>query len=142
VFNLNYYTHTLVKIGSTRFGKTLYSILAGAAGTSILVIFFAGIMRASTIGFLLPVVIGFNAALTGYMVLEKTRNAFKHKRSVSIGTGAAMVLTATLILNTLFFKGAGIYLIFSADLLLLLLVAVVFSWLGGSIAVKYFKLTQ
>jgi hypothetical protein len=75
------------------------------------------------------------------MVLEKTRNDFKHKRAVSIGSGAAMVLTTTVILNILFFRGAGEYLVFSGDLLLLLLVAIIASWLGGSLAVKYFKLT-
>ena len=141
MFNIDYYTDALVRIGSTRFGKTMASILAGAVGSVILVIFFTGIMRASTIGFLLPVVIGFNAALTGYMVLEKTRNDFTHKRTVSIVSGIAMLLITTIILNILFFQGAGVYRVFSGDLLTLLLVAAIAGWLGGSLAVKFFKLT-
>jgi hypothetical protein len=140
VFNIDCYTDYLVKIASTRFGKVFYSILAGALGNLILVIFLSIMVHGATIGSLLPVIIGFNAAITGYMVLEKTRNGFTHKRTVAIGSGIAMVLVTVVILNLLFFQGSEVYLIFIEDLIALLLAGIVASWLGGMLAIKYYNL--
>ena len=140
MFNIDYYTDYIAKIVSTRFGKAIYSVLVGAVGNVILVIFLSSLMHTATIGILLPVIIGFNAALTGYMVLEKTRNGFTHKRTVSIGSGVAMILVTVVFLNILSFQGAGVYLIFAEDLIVPLLVGIVASWLGGMLAVKYFNL--
>jgi hypothetical protein len=140
MFNIDYYADYIAKIGSTRLARVIYSVLVGAVGNMILVAFLGIMVRTATIGNLLPVIIGFNAALTGYMVLEKTRNGFIHKRVVSMGSGIAMVLVTAMLLNIPFFHGSGFYLIFAEDLMILLLVGTVTSWLGGMLAVKYFSL--
>jgi hypothetical protein len=142
MFNIQYYTDHVMKIGGTRSGKVFYSILAGSLGAVILVLFLTGMTYTVTIGNVLPVIIGFNTALTGYMALEKTRNGFKHKRAVAIGSGVAMVLVTAALLNIIFLRGAGIFLIDVAQLTTLLFVGIVTSGLGGILAIKYFNLKR
>jgi len=57
-----------------------------------------------------------------------------------MGAGLAVVLVATLALNLLFWRIAGIRLVSLDKLLILVPVGLVTSWLGGALAVKYFKL--
>ena len=142
MFNIHYYTDYIVKIGSTRPGKIFYSVLAGSLGAIILVLFLTGMTFATSIGDLLPVIFGFNTALTGYMVLEKTRDGFRRKRAVAIGSGAAMVLVTTGLLNMMFFREAGIFLIDIEQLMTLLFVGIVTSGLGGTLAIKYLSLQR
>jgi len=137
---IEYCIQTIMKIGSTRFSKVLMSILAGSIGTIILTVFLTGMSYQASIGNLLPLLIGFNAALSGYMVLEKTRDAFKYKRLLSMGTGLLMVLVTTYFLNHLYFHGAGFYLIDLGAFVILLSVGIITSLLGGSLAIKYFNL--
>lgn len=142
MFNIHYYIRHILNIGSTRPGKVFYSILAGSLGAIILVLFLTGMTYTATIGNVLPVIIGFNTALTGYMALEKTRDGFKHKRTVAIGSGAVMVLVTAALLNIMFFRGAGIFLIDAGQLMTLLFIGVVTSGLGGMLAIKYLSLKR
>ena len=140
MFNIHYYTHYLMKIGDTRPGKVFYSILAGSIGAVILVLFLTGMTYTVSIGNVLPVIIGFNTALTGYMTLEKTRDGFKYKRAVAIGSGAVMVLVTAALLNLIFLRGAGIFLVDVEQLMTLLFIGIVTSGLGGMLAIKYLSL--
>ena len=140
MLNIHYYTDYFIKIGSTRWGRSIYSVLVGAIGAVILVLFLTGGQYTATIDNLLPLIIGFNTALTGYMIIEKTRKAFTRKRTVSMAAGVAVVLVATVLLNVIFGQWAGVTLIGFDNLLLLLLVGLTTSGLGGSLAVKYFSL--
>ena len=142
MFHIQYYTHRLMKIGDTRPGKVFYSILAGSIGAIILVLFLTGMTYTATIADVLPVIIGFNTALTGYMALEKTRDGFKHKRTVAIGSGAVMVLVTSALLNLMFLRGAAIFLIDVEQLMTLLFIGIVTSGLGGMLAIKYLSLKR
>ncbi len=142
MFNVNYYIDQVMKIVSTRFGKVFFSILAGSIGAVILVLFLSGMTLSAGVGNILPVIIGFNTALTGYMVLEKTRDSFKYKRVISIGSGVAMVLATAAFLNIMYFRGAGVFLISMQELATLLFVGIVTSGLGGMLAIKYFNLKK
>ncbi len=72
MFNLS----SLFDIWSTAYGKAAYSILVGTVGTVILAAFFnMAVMPTDGLRFL-PLMIAFNAALTGYMVLEKPDRFF------------------------------------------------------------------
>ena len=142
MFNINYYIDQIMKIASTRFGKVFYSILAGSIGAVILVLFLSGMSLSAGVGNILPVIIGFNTALTGYMVLEKTRDGFKYKRVISIGSGVAMVLATAAFLNIMYFRGAGIFLISLEELATLIFVGIVTSGLGGMLAIKYLSLRR
>jgi len=142
MFNVNYYIDQIMKIVSTRFGKVFFSILAGMIGAVILVLFLSGMTLSAGVGNILPVIIGFNTALTGYMVLEKTRDSFKYKRVISIGSGVAMVLATAAFLNIMYFRGTGVFLISMQELATLLFVGIVTSGLGGMLAIKYFNLKK
>lgn len=142
MFNVNYYIDQIMKIVSTRFGKVFFSILAGMIGAVILVLFLSGMTLSAGVGNILPVIIGFNTAITGYMVLEKTRDSFKYKRVISIGSGVAMVLATAAFLNIMYFRGTGVFLISMQELATLLFVGIVTSGLGGMLAIKYFNLKK
>jgi len=142
MLNVNYYIDQIMKIVSTRFGKVFFSILAGMIGAVILVLFLSGMTLSAGVGNILPVIIGFNTALTGYMVLEKTRDSFKYKRVISIGSGVAMVLATAAFLNIMYFRGTGVFLISMQELATLLFVGIVTSGLGGMLAIKYFNLKK
>ncbi|MEN8243993.1 MAG: hypothetical protein ABFS43_03720 [Thermodesulfobacteriota bacterium] len=140
MLDINYYTDYIVKIVTTRFGKVAYSVMVGSIGVMILAVFFSGMMQTATVENLLPIIFGFNGALTGYMALEKTRNDFSRKRLLSMGSGIALVLSATALLNIVFLRWVGFKLVTIDALPVLLLVGIVTSWLGGILAVKYFNL--
>lgn len=141
MLDIGYFTDYLIRLGATRWGQTLYSVSIGVVGAIILVGFLSNLMTAAAIETLLPLIIGFNTALTGYNVIEKTRDSFLHKRLVSMAAGLAVVLLATVGLNLLFRKLAGINLIGMGRLSLLLIVGMVTSGLGGVLAVRYLKLS-
>lgn len=121
-------------------GKFVNPILTGVFGSVLVVIFFSGLMSIGTIGKFLPIVIGFNTALTGYNLLRRTKNKFKYKRVWGLISGIITVVITVLILNGLFFYITGGYIIYIMDFLSLILIGSVFSWLGALLAIRYFHL--
>jgi hypothetical protein len=117
-------------------------VLVGTIGSIILVLFLTGMSFATAIADLLPMIIGFNTAITGYMVLEKIGDGFVHKRTVAIGSGVAMVLVTAALLNIMFLHEAGVFLIHLQQLATLLIVGAVTSGLGGLLAIKYLRLNR
>lgn len=120
--------------------KSVYSVLAGALGTVILTGFIASLVSMAQAGRYLPWIIGFNAMLSGYMLLEKTRQRFKHKRLSAAGAGFSAAVLACVILNAVFFSATGMLLTPAAMLFQLLVIAIGCSLLGGILAIKYFNL--
>jgi hypothetical protein len=130
-FLMKYYEHVL---------NFCYAIATGVVGSLLLVIFFSSVMAMGDIGKLLPFIIGFNAALTGYNLISQTKNRFKHKRMCGFVSGIIIVVIAVLALNIAFFYYTGGYLIYMTDFLFLAFIGGVFSWLGAVLAIKYLKL--
>jgi len=137
---LDYYTTYIERLGGSPFGKIVYSIGAGALGAVILVIFFNGMMQTATLDKPLPFVVAFNAAMTGYMLTEKTRMQTARRRLFTMVSGAAMALLTVIALNVMFHQWTGFYFIGMDGLLILLLVGIVFSGLGGALCARYLKL--
>ena len=136
MFNLE----SFFEICSTAYGKAAYSVLVGAVGTVILVAFSNMVVTpADSIKFL-PVIIAFNAALTGYMVLEKTRSFFQHKWLVAVISGLAVTLLSFFALNTFFLHITGLFLITLTQLLIMLAIGIGASWFGGVLAINHLKL--
>jgi hypothetical protein len=136
MFNLQ----SIVDLGATSCGKTATSVLAGTTGAVILMLFLNTIVLPATSLRFLPLVIAFNAALTGYMVLEKTRESFQHKWTVAMLAGAAATLLVYVILNAFFMHTTGLYLIGATHLLIILTIGIGASWFGGVLAINYLKL--
>ena len=55
------------------------AILIGIFGVVLLVMFFAGLMSVRAVEKLLPFIIGFNAALTGYNLVSRIKDSIKYK---------------------------------------------------------------
>lgn len=136
MFNLS----PLYDLWSTPYGKTAYSIAVGTIGSVILDAFINMVLLPAYSLNFLPLVIAFNAALTGYMVLEKTREFFQRKWTVAILAGLTMTLLTFMVLLAFFMHTTGLYLLGLPHLLLMLVFGVGSSWFGGVLAINYFKL--
>ena len=127
---------------SELFKKIVYSILVGVIGSVILVVFFTSLMSLGTIEKLLPWVIGFNAALTGYNFINKTNNSLKYRRIYAAGSGILMVAITVVLLNIITFYLMGGYLIYIniTDLIFLFVIGAVLSGFGAILAIKYLNI--
>ena len=142
MFDIQIYTDYVSRIGGTWIGKTVYSVGVGALGVVILAVFFAGFLSASTLDILMPAFVGFNAALTGYMVIDKNRNMTRRRQLLSMAAGTAMVLTAAVGLNIVFYKWVGYLLVGIGGLAIQLAIAIPASALGAKLCSKYLSLNQ
>ncbi len=118
----------------------LNATLIGIVGAVLLVIFCAGFMTIGTVEKLLPFIIGFNSALTGYNLIRRAKDRLKYKRIWGTVSGITMVIGVVLILNigSRYYSGGDI--VYIADFLTLVLIAGVFSFIGAILAIRYFKL--
>ena len=117
-----------------------HAIFIGVFGSVLLVIFLVGMMFIGAVEKLLPFIIGFNAALTGYNLVSRTKNSLKPKRIWSLVSGIVTVIISVLILNIAFYNYTGGYIVYMTDFLFLIFIGGVFSWLGAILAIRYFKL--
>jgi hypothetical protein len=107
--------------------KFIYSIFIGVFGAVLLAMFFTGLMTIGTIERLLPYIIGFNAALTGYNLISRIKDRLKYKRLWSLLSGIIMVVVVVLILNIAFYYRTGGYIVYMTEFLFLVLIGAVFS---------------
>jgi membrane-associated HD superfamily phosphohydrolase len=138
--NLNIYLWAMNKTDQV---KTIaYPIIVGIIGSLVLVGFFSSLMSFVTIEKLLPYIIGFNAALTGYNLIKKTDNSLKFKRIFAISSGVLMVITTAVILDLVMLHLMGSYLIYLTDAIFLIIIGGVSSGLGAILAIKYLNMNQ
>ncbi len=123
-------------------GKFAYSIFAGVFGTILITLFLTTFLYHDEIVRIIPWLIGLNTAITGYSLLDKTRNLLKHKQAFCISAGVVNVIITYGILTLLFFYSEGEYPFNSLDFMLYLIIGIVCSELGAILAIKYFKLTK
>jgi|GEM_PF-767291 len=122
--------------------QIISAVLIGAGGTLLIVMFLATIMPIFKAVNFVPWLIGFNTAMTGYSVVEKTRTSLKHRHLVSIGAGLLNVFITALILIVLSIYTFGANLFGLVDLLIFFIIGAVCSGIGSLLAAKYFKLTK
>jgi len=131
-----------IMIRASRVYQVAISLCAGVVGCMILVFFFTALMPVVSLSKLMPWIIGFNSAVTGYMLLDKTKNGLKYKRLAALCAGGLVVI---LVCGTIFFMVPSIFgflTVTVAQLVLWLLIGIVFSGLGGLLAIKYLNLNQ
>lgn len=123
-------------------GKFAYSILAGVFGVAVLAMFLAVFMELYRVVPFVPWIIAFNTAMTGYSLIDKTRDTLKYKQVSSIGAGILNVIITCLLLSifSLYFFGENLFSIW--DFALFLIIGIVCSELGALLAIKYFKLKR
>jgi len=123
-------------------GKFAYSILAGVFGVAVLAMFLAVFIELHRVVPFLPWIIAFNTAMTGYSLIDKTRDTLKYKQVSSIIAGILNVIITyfLLSLSSFYFFNENLFSIW--DFALFLIIGIVCSELGALLAIKYFKLKR
>ena len=123
-------------------GKFSYSILAGVFGVAVLVVFLSVFIELYSVVPLVPWIIAFNTAMTGYSLIDKTRDTLKYKQACSISAGILNVIITCLLMSifSLYFFGENLFSIL--DFAFYLIIGIVCSELGALLAIKYFKLNK
>lgn len=135
-------TKTLLKERRDRVGKLAYSIFSGIFGSILLVAFLTLFVDLFGVVKFIPWIIAFNTAMTGYSLLDKTRDNLQHKHVSSIVAGIINVLLTCGILSIMsaYFLGENIFRIW--DFIFFLIIGIACSELGALLAIKYFKLRK
>jgi hypothetical protein len=123
-------------------GKAAYCILTGIFGTAVLIIFLAVFIELYRIVPFVPWIIAFNTAMTGYSLIDKTRDTLKYKQVFSISAGILNVIITYFLLSLSSFYLFGESLFSIWDFALFLIIGIVCSELGALLAIKYFKLKR
>ena len=114
-----------------------WSLLSGIIGTLILAGFFSGIMSLETLSILLPMVVGLNAAISGYMLIERTEDEIKPKKTAAAAVGMMVAVLSFLSVNALCLQIAGFYLMSVSQVLVAVATGITGGWSGGVLAIKY-----
>lgn len=121
-------------------GKIAYSILAGVFGAAVFVMFLTVFMGLDRVVSFIAWIIAFNTAVTGYSLIDKTRDTLKYKQISSICAGILTVIITYLFLTLLSFHLFSETLFNKWDLPLFIIIGIICSELGALLAIKYFKL--
>lgn len=127
---------------TTRLWRMAIAILSGVCGNLILIFFLSGLLAGDTLVNLFDWIVGFNAALTGYMLVEKNGAKLNYWRYFSAGAGLVNVLITILAISQLFTLMAYIPFMDIADLGILLTIGAICSALGGALAKKYLEIKK
>ena len=128
------------RIKSSFWGNVLYSILIGLFGSLLLVLFLTGLMPLGDTVRYLPWILGFNAAVTGYALLDRCRDRLSSPKLSGGGIGALVAMLVCSLLNILTFKTAGIALVGAVEMLVFIGIAAIFGGLGAWLAIAYAKI--
>lgn len=123
-------------------GKFAYCTLSGIFGTAVLTIFLAVFLEPYRVVPFIPWIIAFNTAMTGYSLVDKTREAIKYKQISSIGAGFLNVIITYIILSITSFYLFDENLFTKSDFVLFVVIGIICSELGALLAIKYFKLSK
>lgn len=115
------------------------AVLAGIGGNIVLVLFLSSLMTAQTLTGLLDWIVGFNSALSGYMLVEKDHTGLPFRRGLCAGAGLASTGITILAVNYLYQQIWDFPLIAMADAVMLLAIGAILGLSGGLLAEKYLK---
>ena len=119
-----------------------WSMLSGVIGTLILAGFFSSIMSLELLSMLLPLIVGVNASISGYMLIERAEDEIKSKNSMSAAVGLLVALLSFIAVNAICFKIGGFFLMSGSQALAAVAIGLIAGWSGGVLAEKYKKLKE
>ncbi len=125
---------------AARMWQILIAILAGACGTIILVYFLSGLFTMDTMASLLDWILGFNTALTGYMLMEKSGGRIPFWQWLCAGAGLINSVASAMAVNHIYVLTMGFPLVGMADAGILLTIGAVCGASGGLLAKKYLEM--
>ena len=121
-------------------GQFVYAVFTGVCGTLILVVFLNAILNAYQVMKILPFIVAFNTAMTGYSLIDKCRERLRRKHAWALGAGLLTVVFSAVLLMFFSLYLLGENLLGIKLFLFLIIIGAVSSELGALLAVKYFKI--
>jgi len=118
------------------------AVLIGVCGTILVTMFLATFLPISKVVNFIPWLIGFNTAMTGFSLIEKTRDRIVHKHLWAVFAGLVNVVLTCGILTIFSFHFLAENLLGFRMILFLLIIGTICSELGARLAVKYLKLNK
>ncbi len=120
--------------------KSGQAILVSVGGCVVLVLFFSTFMQLDALIKIVPLFIAFNAAMAGYSLVERTRQAITRKHLAAVAAGFLTGLASFAVLNVIYLVMMGGYVFDLVDLLIFAGIGVAFGEMGALLAIKYFRL--
>ena len=117
-----------------------FAILSGVLGTLIIAAFLLLFLNAYQVIRFIPFIVAFNAAMTGYSVIDKCRERIQRRYLWALGAGLTNVVVTFALLITLSIQLIGENLLSTKMFFLLLVCGAGCSLLGALLAVKYLKI--
>lgn len=114
-----------------------WSVLSAVIGTLILAGFFSLIMTLETLSGCLPMIVGANAAISGYMLIERAENEIKYAKTAAATAGVMVAILSVISVNTLCYQIGHFVLLSSMQAIVAVVIAVAGGWSGGVLAIKY-----
>ncbi len=114
-------------------GAIIYSILTGVIGASILIIYLSGILAIESLMKWIPWILGFNTAITGYSLIDRTQDRLPNRRMVVVGSGGIVVIIVCLLLTLTSEFGN---LVTRSQLVMYGIIGLILSGFGGWVSIK------
>ena len=121
-------------------GQFAYAVFTGVCGTLILVVFLNAILNAFQVMKILPFIVAFNTAMTGYSLIDKCRERLRRKHAWALGAGLLTVVFSAVLLMFFSLYLLGENLLGIKLFIFLIIIGAFSSELGALLAVKYFKI--
>ena len=121
--------------------KIGWSILVGIGGNVLVFLFLTTFLNFYVSIRFIPWIIVFNSAVSGYALIEKTRNQIRHKKLLAALMGAAIASATCGLLVMLSYYFVADNFMQIHDAVFFHVVAVIGSWLGALLGIRYHKLT-
>lgn len=117
-----------------------WSILIGVGGNMLIFLFLMTFMHIFAAIKFVPWIIAFNTAVSGYSLVDKTRNLIKRKKlfAVLMGAAIALITCGLLVMLSIFIESDNFLAIH--DVVFFLAIGIIGSALGALLGIKYFKL--
>ncbi len=122
--------------------QIIYSIFTGFFGTLLVILFLTFFMPLTATVRYVPWVIGFNTAVAGYTLIDRTRERIRYQKAAGAGAGFLVAVTACITLNLMAAYMTGIGLIYWTDLLFFTIIGTGFGWLGAILSMKYLAIKK
>jgi hypothetical protein len=90
----------------------------------------------------IPWIIGFNTAVAGYTLTDRTREQIQHQKVAGAGAGFLVAATACITLNLMAGYMTGIGLIYWTDMLFFTIIGTGFGWIGAVLSMKYLAIKK
>jgi len=121
-------------------GQFAYAVFTGVCGTFILVVFLNAILNVFQVMKIVPFILAFNTAMTGYSLIDKCRERIRRKHAWVLSAGLLTAIITLGLLMTFSYYFFGENLLGSTLSLSLIIIGAVCSELGALLAAKYLKI--